>query len=615
MNSRGGIQSAGKRRWHSLSLGLKFNLLFCLAGLAGLLLGAVALDRAVSPPFARLEAEAAKDQVERARAVLGAAVKFAEHSTSDYAAWNDSYLYIEKRGKVFEEEIVSPLAVGNAGVNAIAYARFDGKLRLVRYIDLVTGKEDVARSAALSAFLNSARTRSAMQSSKQVSGFIRLEGRILAIAMAQVVMSDESGTPSGFIVMAKELGAKEVSAALQAPAAVRLGAGPQMLTRGDKTWRIAVPVNGFDDRPLGYLGFAMPREITAQGWAALQGAMITTAAILLAMLGAIYLAVRCLVVGRVQRIDAQVERVAGQGKLVAMEHDPSEDELGSLNHNFNRMVAQLKDLQEQIEVQSFQLGRSETNAGLLHNIRNSLNPVSVIVGQVLSSRPNVNVETIDRALRELAAGVDDASRREKLLAFLMAALDELEKREASRREALQTAKTSLAEALEILGNRDPAAETEIPFEAVDLMDVVSRNAALCRFAPWGEIAIDMPEGGADVVANRLLLSQVIGNLMTNAVESIVRADNRPGRMTLSLVGGTDTPDGLVEITLADDGSGFAPETAMRLFERGETSKLGKSGGLGLHWCANTVRAMGGSLSLESDGVGKGARATLRLMAA
>ena len=615
MNSKVGIQSAGKRKWHGLSLGLKFNLLFCLAGLAGLLLGAVALDRAVSPPFARLEAEAAQDQVERARAVLRAAVKFAEDSTNDYAAWNDSFFYLEKRTKVFEDEIISPIALANAGVNAIAYARFDGEPRLVRYIDLETGKQDVARTAAVSAFVNSAQIRSALQGSKRVSGFILLEGRILAVAMTQVVKGDGSGTPSGFIMMAKELGAKEVSAALQAPAAVRLGAGPPMLTRGDRTWRIAVPVNGLDDRPLGYLGFAMPREITAQGWAALRGALIISAAILLGLLGAIYLAVRRLVVSRVQRIDVQVERVAGQGKLVAMEHDPSEDELGSLNHNFNRMIAQLKDLQEQIEVQSFQLGRSETNAGLLHNIRNSLNPVSVIVGQVLASRSNVNVETIDRALRELAAGIDDASRREKLLAFLMAALGELEKREASRREALQTAKASLAEALEILGNRDPASETEIPFEPVDLMDVVSRNAALCRFTPWGEIAIDMPEGGADVVANRLLLSQVIGNLMTNAVESIVRADNRPGRMTLSLVGGTDTPDGFVEITLADDGSGFAPETAVQLFERGETSKLGKSGGLGLHWCANTVRAMGGSLSLESDGVGRGARATLRLKAA
>ena len=606
------FQTTVWRKWHGLPLGLKFNLLFCLAGLAGLLLGAFALDQAVSPPFAQLETQAAKAQVERARAVLGAAVKFAEDSTNDYAAWNDSYEYLAKRNKTFEDEIVSPLALSNAGVNVIAYARFDGEPRLVRYVDLATGKEDAVRTAAMAAYMRSAQTVTAMRKSKRVSGFIALEGRVLAITIVQVAMSDGSGTPRGFVVMAKELGAKEVSAALQAAAVVRLGPGPTLLVQGDRAWRIAVPVKGLDGRSLGHLDFSMPRAITSQGSAALRGALVTSAGILLVLLVAIYLAVRGLVVGRVQRIDAEVERVAGQGKLVPMAHDPSEDELGLLNHNFNRMVAQLKDLQEQIEVQSFQLGRSETNAGLLHNVRNSLNPVTVIVGQVLSSRSEVNVENIEQALRELATGVADAGRREKLVAFLVAALNDLEKRESTRREALQTAKSSLGEALEILGSQDHATELEIPVEPVELLDVAGRNAALCCFAPWGKIAIEMPDGEVQVVANRLLLSQVIGNLMTNAVESIVRADVRPGRITLTLVGGIDAPDGCVELTLADDGSGFAPESAVRLFDRGETSKRGKSGGLGLHWCANTVRAMGGSLSLESDGVGKGAKATLRL---
>lgn len=36
------------------------------------------------------------------------------------------------------------------------------------------------------------------------------------------------------------------------------------------------------------------------------------------------------------------------------------------------------------------------------------------------------------------------------------------------------------------------------------------------------------------------------------------------------------------------------------------------GGIGLHWCANTLNAYGGSITLESDGPGCGSRAEVRL---
>ena len=66
------------------------------------------------------------------------------------------------------------------------------------------------------------------------------------------------------------------------------------------------------------------------------------------------------------------------------------------------------------------------------------------------------------------------------------------------------------------------------------------------------------------------------------------------------------------LTISDDGAGFAPGMAAKLFERGESSKRNLHGGLGLHWSANTLRAMGGTLRLESDGVGQGAKAIIEL---
>jgi len=52
-----------------------------------------------------------------------------------------------------------------------------------------------------------------------------------------------------------------------------------------------------------------------------------------------------------------------------------------------------------------------------------------------------------------------------------------------------------------------------------------------------------------------------------------------------------------------------------VFQRGFSTREHKSGGLGLHWCANSMTAMGGTLRLESEGRGMGAVAILTLRAA
>ena len=67
--------------------------------------------------------------------------------------------------------------------------------------------------------------------------------------------------------------------------------------------------------------------------------------------------------------------------------------------------------------------------------------------------------------------------------------------------------------------------------------------------------------------------------------------------------------------IRDDGEGFDSAAGATLFQRGFSTRAHKSGGLGLHWCANSMNAMQGSLRLESEGLGRGAVAVLTLPAA
>jgi C4-dicarboxylate-specific signal transduction histidine kinase len=113
------------------------------------------------------------------------------------------------------------------------------------------------------------------------------------------------------------------------------------------------------------------------------------------------------------------------------------------------------------------------------------------------------------------------------------------------------------------------------------------------------------------MASRVILSQVVGNLFSNAAEAIAATGRSHGSISVAIHEKGDR----VEIAIRDDGEGFDPGTVPTLFQRGFSTRAHKSGGLGLHWCANSMLAMQGSLELRSDGKGQGARAVLTLGAA
>ena len=63
--------------------------------------------------------------------------------------------------------------------------------------------------------------------------------------------------------------------------------------------------------------------------------------------------------------------------------------------------------------------------------------------------------------------------------------------------------------------------------------------------------------------------------------------------------------------VADNGGGIAPENLTRIFNHGFTTRA-EGHGFGLHSGALAARELGGTLSVHSDGVGRGATFSLEL---
>ncbi|MEQ1618409.1 MAG: ATP-binding protein [Terricaulis sp.] len=597
-------------QWHRLKITSKLNVALIALGSIGFVLVGLVLSATMRPAFERLEREALQQQVARAETLLQGTLTNIESITLDYAVWDDSYNYVQTRDRAFEVETATVLALVNLGVNARAYVTFDGVALHAIYADIEAEQELAQREALFERLVTSEQILELAQSAPSFATYVVFDGRILAVAGAQIHHSDGSGEATAFVVSAVEFGDATASEALQTPIVVSTEASGLSMLPSRDAWRVIVPIARANGTPVGQLAFDMPRDVYKLGADTILNTLVLSALVLAAALLCVFLMVRAIVVRRLTAIDAHMHRIGEDGGLSPLPDDANADEVGSLARSFNAMMGELKALRERLEIQSFELGKSESAAGALHNVKNSLTPVSAIISKALSQQSNAKVEDVERAIAELSSSEAEPTRRERLAAFLSAAVQDVQKQAAARRDALLTAKETLSEALAILRTQSETAHKQIPVESFDVVEAIEANAAAARFAPWGEVEFELPAGGSVVRANRLLCSQIVGNLLTNAVESIARAGKRPGRIAVTI----SRVDDNVRVSISDDGSGFEPSQAPRLFERGFSTKQEHSSGLGLHWCANTLNAMGSSLALKSEGPGKGATATLTLPA-
>ncbi|MEZ5964351.1 MAG: ATP-binding protein [Planctomycetota bacterium] len=113
-----------------------------------------------------------------------------------------------------------------------------------------------------------------------------------------------------------------------------------------------------------------------------------------------------------------------------------------------------------------------------------------------------------------------------------------------------------------------------------------------------EVTIDVrcDPGLPDLLADPVAIEQILSNLLANAIQ----ATPCGGRVTVSASG----RPGVIEVTVADTGSGVAPESAPHLFEPFFTTKPTGSGtGLGLALARALARAHGGDLRLAASTAG------------
>lgn len=592
------------------SLGAKLVLILTGVGVVGAAALTLMLATVITPSFNQLERDAVNAHVARTEAVVHDVSAKVENAVRDYGDWNSSYDYMANPTRPFEEESFSTLAMVNLDVNGMAYVRPDRSIVIARWLDLEKQADVPAMRAQLTTAISKLDFSGALHGQSSAGFFMRLGDRLAAIGVAQVRKSDGSGSPRGYVLMARAVTASQLSTLLQLKASLALDNPVAEVTKtpGTTRTRIAVPVPGPDGRSVATATYTVPRDLSTLGTRMLVLAVVGSSILLAIVLLVLRRMIARLVLGPLKRVEQHMGVVRASGTLGLLTDKERDDEIGSLVTSFNSMLKQLKDLREQLEVQSFSLGRSESAVAVMHNVRNALNPISTVLSQGLGTGAPMDRALLDRALGELAGEEIPAVRRQKLVAFLAAAIESVEQERSDRREQITIGREALHHVLEIIGQQQEAAHERPPLDACDITDIVAQNATIARYSGENSIAFSFPSKPQWVMANRVILSQVVGNLFANAAEAIAATGRTSGSIAVTIQQkGENT-----EIHIRDDGEGFDPSTAPTLFQRGFSTRAHKSGGLGLHWCANSMLAMEGRLDLLSDGRGTGAKAILTL---
>jgi signal transduction histidine kinase len=275
----------------------------------------------------------------------------------------------------------------------------------------------------------------------------------------------------------------------------------------------------------------------------------------------------------------------------------------------------LRTHEELLEV-SRRAGMAEVATGVLHNVGNVLNSVNVsatLIGDRVRRGKSGGFAKVAALLKEHADDLPGFFTRDARAGKLPDYLEQVTGYLENERESVLGEVASLRKNIEHIkdivamqqGYATVSGLTECVRPGELFEDALRLNASALErhaievfreFAPLPPIELDKHK-----------VLQILVNFLRNAKHAVDESGRPDKRITLRL----QQLEGQVRFCVADNGVGIPAENLDRIFNHGFTTRA-NGHGFGLHSGANAARAMGGAISVTSDGRGRGATFILDL---
>jgi sensor domain CHASE-containing protein len=582
--------------------------------------------RVILPSFESLEAESAATDMERVTRALDHELTQLMTFSADWGNWIDTYEFVVDRDQAFIDANMNPSFLNSAGIELVAFLDREGRYAWRQ------GYDAASHAPLHYAFLDaeglgpSHPFLASIARGVRNQGIVRTEHGPMLVTLAPILDGNGKGPHRGAVLMGRLLIGKRV-AQLAAQAQVMLTlrvlratagaeATPAPATVGTRVVRRAhmnEVYRGVSDiygQSALLLRIDVPRSITAKGVAATRFALLSLLVVGVIVLFALILAIRQMILRPVSRITRHAVRIAEHDDLTARLALDRPDELGTLAREFDRMVDKLEDARRRLVDHSFEAGAAQLASGVLHNVGNAMTPLGVTLAALQKRLREAPADDVALALAELGKPTDAPGRHAELEEFLRLTARELARAVTHARDESDTVARQAETIQQVLAQQLRSSRAAPVIETVRLPDLVERSIEMVPLAlrPLLTVHVDPPlQSLGPVHLARTTLQQVFQNLIQNAAEAVRDARRAHGNLHVS--GGVESGVGGNELRIrfTDDGAGIAPEHLARIFERGFSTKPGESNsGIGLHWCANAMQALGGSLRAEDREPGQGA---------
>ncbi len=280
-----------------------------------------------------------------------------------------------------------------------------------------------------------------------------------------------------------------------------------------------------------------------------------------------------------------------------------------------RAALRMVQIQKQLREKSRQAGMAIVATGILHNLGNVLNGVTVSSGLIEEALQQSNIPKLQKVAELLQEHSDDLpsfiredNRGQVLPKYIIKLSTTLEEELGKLCDEVEYLRACTDHAVGVITTQQkfalPDQEIQEMISANDLMNkafilssgtfAIRRVEVICDLNCDATIKID---------SNKAL--QILLNLLANARHAVEVRSEEERKVWLT----TRQVNDRVQFEVRDNGVGILPEHLPKLFNQGFTTKS-NGHGFGLHSSANWAHELGGTLTCHSDGQGEGSTFTL-----